>query len=237
MTATLLFGLFKEGAFGDYAEALRRGGFFVELCPGRFVGSAIRGGGFDAAVLVADRMTSMGPLLRVPPPSDRPLICLSSAAEAEAEEEALLEAGVSLCLPADTDPAILSGWLRHLLALAGHGHPAGFDFDPLKRRARYEGVDLPLQPIEFDILFHLARQAGHPCDVRDLQRRFWPDQDPSSGRLAVVMHGLRATLAVAGVVDVLMTVPMGYLFAADSAVPSRRRRRLPTATGFACRIR
>ncbi|PKU24583.1 winged helix-turn-helix domain-containing protein [Telmatospirillum siberiense] len=222
MTATLLLGFSGEKIIGDYPEHFRRDGFVVRLSLGRFLGAAIREGRFDAAVLLADRPASISTLLAPAMPGDRPVICLTPASREE--EIALLEAGVSLCLPADAAPAVLSLWMRHLLALAGRVRPAGFEFDPLARRARYEGMELPLRPIEFDILLYLARQAGHPCDAHDLLRRFWPGRSSSPQRLAVTMHGVRSVLAAVGAGAFLRTVPgMGYLFSSDGVVASRHR--------------
>lgn len=112
-----------------------------------------------------------------------------------ADEIALLGGGATACRELGVGFAELLSHIRALLRRVGgyprHHRVADLGIDPIRRRASRRGVPLPLRPIEFDLLLHLAEGEGCPVSKDELLRRLWPNGGGSDNLLAVHVRNLR----------------------------------------------
>ena len=69
-----------------------------------------------------------------------------------------------------------------------------FDFDPVTRRVRCEGVDVHLAPKAFDLLAALIDGAPRVVSKRELHARLWPGGVVADATLVALIKQLRAAL-------------------------------------------
>jgi len=69
-----------------------------------------------------------------------------------------------------------------------------FDFDPLTRRVRCEGVDIHLTPKAFELLAALLDGAPRVVSKRELHARLWPGGAVADATLVALIKQLRAAL-------------------------------------------
>lgn len=103
----------------------------------------------------------------------------------------------------------------HEAAILQHG---GVSLDTERHEVSIGEELLELTPIEFDLLYHLMRDAGKVLTHRDLLQRVWgPEYGGELEYVRVYIARLRRKLdAVGGKPDLLDTVRgVGYRFAAD----------------------
>jgi len=60
---------------------------------------------------------------------------------------------------------------------------AGLVIDPMRRRASVDGQEIPFTPLEFEILFTLAREPGVVFSRDQLMDRIWGYRDFAGGRV------------------------------------------------------
>lgn len=232
MMESVLLVFSDERDVGDYLTCLHSGRLAPCLADGMSWRAPLSERSFDIALLMADHVGRAIGWLMGAGPGGRPIISVAPGLD-EAAEATLLAAGATLCLPSTAGPETAVEWARHLLALAGRARAAGFEIDPETRRANFDGRDLALRPIEFDLLFCLARQAGRACRADELQARLWPGCPATRSRLTMAVHGLRRALAAAGAASRLETLPgLGYRLAPLGGTAPRlsgRRGRTPSA--------
>jgi len=83
----------------------------------------------------------------------------------------------------------------------------GISFDTLDREARWRGTAVLLQPREYRLLEHLARNAGQVVTRKMLLERVWSLRfDPQTNIVETHISRLRAKLTDAGVGTVIETV-------------------------------
>jgi DNA-binding winged helix-turn-helix (wHTH) protein len=69
-----------------------------------------------------------------------------------------------------------------------------FDFDPVTRRVRCEGVDIHLAPKTFELLAALLDGAPRVVSKRELHARLWPGGAVADATLVALIKQLRAAL-------------------------------------------
>jgi DNA-binding winged helix-turn-helix (wHTH) protein len=69
-----------------------------------------------------------------------------------------------------------------------------FEFDPVTRRVRREGVDVHLAPKAFDLLAALVDGAPRVVSKRELHARLWPGGVVADATLVALIKQLRAAL-------------------------------------------
>jgi DNA-binding winged helix-turn-helix (wHTH) protein len=69
-----------------------------------------------------------------------------------------------------------------------------FDFDPVTRRVRCEGVDIHLAPKAFELLAALLDGAPRVVSKRELHARLWPGGAVADATLVALIKQLRAAL-------------------------------------------
>jgi len=70
----------------------------------------------------------------------------------------------------------------------------GFEFDPVTRRVRCEGVDIHLTPKAFELLAALLDGAPRVVSKRELHARLWPGGAVADATLVALIKQLRAAL-------------------------------------------
>lgn len=113
-----------------------------------------------------------------------------------AEAAAAIDAGADDAAPHWTADILiaarLAAWLRRDPARVRVG---GLTIDPVTRRASRDGRSLALHPREYDLLLHLARNAGRVVGQRELLAQVWGlGFDPGTNVIQVHVSRLRAKL-------------------------------------------
>lgn len=125
----------------------------------------------------------------------RPPVVYCIGAMTTGDEISLLEAGATACREPGVAFVELLAHIRALLRRVNgyprHHRVADLGIDPIGRRASRRGAPLPLRPIEFDLLLHLAEGEGRPVSKAELLRRLWPNGGGSDNLLAVHVRNLR----------------------------------------------
>jgi len=120
-----------------------------------------------------------------------------------------------------------------------------FDFDPVTRRVRCEGVDVHLAPKAFDLLAALIDGAPRVVSKRELHARLWPGGVVADATLVALIKQLRAALddrdraapliRTVHRVGYALEIPLARREPATPSVPARwltvGLRRLSLATG------
>jgi DNA-binding winged helix-turn-helix (wHTH) protein len=70
----------------------------------------------------------------------------------------------------------------------------GFEFDPVTRRVRRDGVDIHLAPKAFELLAALLDGAPRVVSKRELHERLWPGGVVADATLVALIKQLRAAL-------------------------------------------
>lgn len=114
----------------------------------------------------------------------------------EEEAAAAIDAGARDAAPLATADILiaarLAAWLRRDPARVSVG---GLTIDPVTRRASRDGRSLALHPREYDLLLHLARNAGRVVGQRELLAQVWGlGFDPGTNVIQVHVSRLRAKL-------------------------------------------
>ncbi len=132
---------------------------------------------------------------------DRVPILVLTARGSTSDRVSGLDAGADDYLPKPFDPAELLARVRALLRRASPdtGGPgpgrivvADLEIDPAARLAWRGGVALELTRTEFDLLLHLAQNAGIVLGHTEIYERIWGyDFGPDSKNLAVYIGYLR----------------------------------------------
>jgi len=99
--------------------------------------------------------------------------------------------------------------------------PSPLMIDEERRAARFEGLELPLTPREFQLLATLARHEGRVLSRRDLIDEAWrPGENPTERSVDAHVKSLRRKLD--GAKDAIETVRgLGYRYAEKNLLPSR----------------
>lgn len=121
----------------------------------------------------------------------------------------------------------------------------GFEFDPVTRRVRCDGVDVHLAPKAFDLLAALLDGAPRVVSKRELHARLWPGGVVSDATLVALVKQLRAAIDDRDRATPLIRTVHRVGYALDIPLPSRDpattsmtvrwlalgQRRVPLATG------
>lgn len=99
--------------------------------------------------------------------------------------------------------------------------PSPLMIDEERRSVRFEGLELPLTPREFELLATLARHEGRVLSRRDLISEAWrPGENPTERSVDAHVKSLRRKLA--GAKDAIETVRgLGYRYAEKNLLPQR----------------
>lgn len=99
--------------------------------------------------------------------------------------------------------------------------PSPLMIDEDRRAVRFEGLELPLTPREFELLATLARHQGRVLSRRDLIDEAWrPGENPTERSVDAHIKSLRRKLA--GARNVIETVRgLGYRYAEKNLLSSR----------------
>ena len=99
--------------------------------------------------------------------------------------------------------------------------PSPLMIDEERRAVRFEGIDLPLTPREFELLATLARHEGRVLSRRDLINEAWREgENPTERSVDAHVKSLRRKLE--GAKDAIETVRgLGYRYAEKNLLSSR----------------
>ena len=99
--------------------------------------------------------------------------------------------------------------------------PSPLMIDEERRSVRFEGLELPLTPREFELLATLARHEGRVLSRRDLIDEAWrPGENPTERSVDAHVKSLRRKLA--GAKNAIETVRgLGYRYAEKNLLASR----------------
>ena len=99
--------------------------------------------------------------------------------------------------------------------------PSPLMIDEERRTVRFEGLELPLTPREFELLATLARHEGRVLSRRDLIDEAWrPGENPTERSVDAHVKSLRRKLA--GAKDAIETVRgLGYRYAEKNLLAGR----------------
>lgn len=128
-----------------------------------------------------------------------PVIFLSCIAEAEQQMKGFAVGGIDYIIK-DTPAELFWTKVRTRMELAASGECSRFRCGPLlldlmERRAFVEEKELPLTPVEFDILWLLAERAGHVFTPEEILDAVWGKQSPDGEETVLgAMSGLRRKL-------------------------------------------
>lgn len=210
------------------ALVLEPEGFAVsaECEPAPALATALRGQAslvvVDAAFRAGGAVTAIGAIRRH---STVPIVAVSARTD-RAELPALMEAGaddyVTLSVGAAEIVARVRALLRRARAYAGHLgrclRVGTLVIDPSGRSVRLDGLPVRCTGIEYDLLEHLAREAGNTV-TRDQLSRVVCGREPSPMDRAIDVHvsRLRRKLRTTGI-RILTVRAVGYMLAPASAV-------------------
>lgn len=143
-----------------------------------------------------------------------PALWLFVGVECGSKRAQLLDAGCGDALPADVDLAELAERARRVAAvrarLPRQRAVGPLVLDLLHRDARAGERWLALHPREFALLWRLVERPGETVGRATLLREVWRlDFDPATNSIEVHVSRLRAKLALAGITQLVETVPSG----------------------------
>lgn len=95
----------------------------------------------------------------------------------------------------------------------GHWRHGIFSFSMIERKVLFREQALPLNPLEYALLFYLARAGNRVVPKSELLQRVWNlDFDPGTNRIEVYIFRVRMKLAEHGGKDLIRTVKgKGYM--------------------------
>ena len=133
--------------------------------------------------------------------TEAPVIFLSCLTEADKQLEGFASGGIDY-ITKDTPAELFWAKVRTRIKLAA-SDCAQMQFGPLlldlvRGKARMNGKELPLTPIEFDILRHLSEHAGRIFTPEEIFDMVWGGLSPESGQTTQMhMSRLRRKLDTA----------------------------------------
>lgn len=159
---------------------------------------------------------------------DRVPILMLTARTETSDRVAGLDAGADDYLPKPFDPEELLARVRALLRRAATAEPSDGDgtitvedlrLDPASRKAWRDGTELELTRTEFDLLAHLAANAGIVLERSEIYDAIWGfDFGPDSKNLAVYIGYLRRKVDHGHSTTLIQTVRgVGYVLRPESA--------------------